>query len=235
MQAGNSFLPAILFFVIGGLLGALLASLLSASRRDDEHESSPVSSAAGAQTRRPAGLTSGSFQEVACLWREDEQRKLITEIKGSAYPFPEQMPPAARQQALNLAREWLTSLGEELSQNATAGAVAPPSLEDLKITLPSPAPKKKLPDILNDQEQEKKPEIIEDSIVVQIDNILQEMLAGSKLESRGIRLTEGANMSVIVWVGNEYFQGIDHVPDPVIAQVIRTAVAEWEKRSVPNR
>jgi hypothetical protein len=61
------------------------------------------------------------------------------------------------------------------------------------------------------------------------------MLTGSTLESRGIRLTEGANMSVIVWVGNEFFQGIDHVPDPVIAQVIRTAVAEWEKRSVPNR
>jgi hypothetical protein len=240
MPAGNSFLLAIIFFVIGALLGALLTSLLSASRRDDEHESSPVSSSTGAQARRPAGLSGGSFQEIACLWRKDEQGKLITEIKGSAYPSVEQMSPTARQQSRDLAREWLTWLGEDLPQSTAPGqapvaAARAPSLEDLKITLPSPAPKKKLPDILNDQEQEKKPEIIEDSIVVQIDNILQEMLTGSTLESRGIRLTEGANMSVIVWVGNEFFQGIDHVPDPVIAQVIRTAVAEWEKRSVPNR
>lgn len=69
------------------------------------------------------------------------------------------------------------------------------------------------------------------SIVGQIDAVLQEILASSPLRSRGIRLVEDGHEGVIVWVGLEHFSGIEAVPYSEVKQVIRQAVAEWERRS----
>jgi hypothetical protein len=235
MSAGNTLLLAALFLAIGAVGGALVAALVSGAKKG-EGDAPDLTLVDGAgQSRQPAGLADGSFQEAACLWRDESSGRLVTEIKGAVYPSRQQMNPVAQELSRELAREWLVWLGEEAPPAAAPATPPPaPSLEALKITMPTPASAKKPAPAMED-EQEKKPEVVNESIVVQIDNILQDMLAGSTLESRHIRLAEGANMGVIVWVGSEYFQGIDKVADPVIAQVIRAAVAEWERRSVPNR
>jgi hypothetical protein len=66
--------------------------------------------------------------------------------------------------------------------------------------------------------------------VAQIDEILQERLAGTPLAVRGIRLQEAPDGGVIVLVGLQRFEGIDAVPDSEIKAAIRQAVAEWEKQ-----
>jgi hypothetical protein len=69
------------------------------------------------------------------------------------------------------------------------------------------------------------------SIVTQINDILQEQLAGTPQELRGIRLAEDASQAVTVWVGVDHFDGIDAVKDPEVRGLIRNAVAEWERRN----
>ena len=68
------------------------------------------------------------------------------------------------------------------------------------------------------------------SIVVQIDDILQEKLEGSPLSKRGIRLRELPNQAMTVMVGLDQYDGVDEVPDEEIRNLIRSAVNEWEKR-----
>jgi len=66
------------------------------------------------------------------------------------------------------------------------------------------------------------------SIVEQVDEILQDLLLSSPLAEKNIRLTEMANKGVIVWVGNEKFEGINVVPDEEVKKIIRQAVKKWE-------
>ena len=78
----------------------------------------------------------------------------------------------------------------------------------------------------------KEPEITQPkSIVRQIDDILQEMISKMSDAPKGVRLMEDPKGGVIVWVGTEKYSGIDMVSDLSIQNLIKSAVAEWEKRT----
>jgi hypothetical protein len=66
------------------------------------------------------------------------------------------------------------------------------------------------------------------SIVAQIEEILQEMIAGTSLAARDIHLEEDPSRGVIVRVGSERFEGIDSVTDSEVKAAIREAVVAWE-------
>lgn len=66
------------------------------------------------------------------------------------------------------------------------------------------------------------------SIVEQVDEILQTILHEEGLSDVNIRLTEMVNRGLVVWVGKEFFEGIDAVPDPRVKDYIRQAVKRWE-------
>jgi hypothetical protein len=68
------------------------------------------------------------------------------------------------------------------------------------------------------------------SIAAQIDDILQEVLENSPLESRAIRLLELPTKGMVVMVGLDQYEGVEAVPDDEIKGMIRSAVAEWERR-----
>jgi hypothetical protein len=68
------------------------------------------------------------------------------------------------------------------------------------------------------------------SIAAQIDEILQEKIEGTEMAKRGVRLVELPNKGVVVMVGLDQYQGVDEVPDEEIRFVIKSAVAEWERR-----
>lgn len=68
----------------------------------------------------------------------------------------------------------------------------------------------------------------EESIVEQINNILQIRIAGSPLAQRDIRLIESPTSGVVVKVGPLYFDGVDAVTDPEVKAAVQAAVAEWE-------
>lgn len=82
--------------------------------------------------------------------------------------------------------------------------------------------------------KEDRPVTPANSIVSQIDTVLQARLAGTPLEERGIFLTESPEGGVAVYVGLTRYSGIDEVPDPEIKTAIRAAIAEWEDRYTPG-
>ena len=72
------------------------------------------------------------------------------------------------------------------------------------------------------------------SIVGQIDSILQQRLAGTPLESRGIFLAQSPEGGVNVYVGLTRYNGVDDVPDSEVKAAIRAAISEWENKYTPG-
>jgi hypothetical protein len=72
------------------------------------------------------------------------------------------------------------------------------------------------------------------SIVGQIDSVLQARLEGTSLGDRGIFLTQSPEGGVIVYVGLTRYNGVDDVPDPEIKAAIRGAISEWEDKYTPG-
>jgi hypothetical protein len=68
------------------------------------------------------------------------------------------------------------------------------------------------------------------SIAGQVDEILQEKLVESPLANRAIRLMELPGKGMVVMVGLNQYDGVEAVPDAEVRAMIRSAVAEWERR-----
>lgn len=66
------------------------------------------------------------------------------------------------------------------------------------------------------------------SIATQIDQILQEMIADTPYEERGITLNDAPNGVMVTLDGKQYL-GVKDVPDEEVRNLIRSAVVEWEK------
>ena len=82
--------------------------------------------------------------------------------------------------------------------------------------------------------KEDRPTAPANSIVAQIDSILQERIAGTPLEEKRVFLSQSPEGGVNVHVGFDKFAGIDDVPDAEIKTVIRAAIKEWEKKYTPG-
>jgi hypothetical protein len=82
--------------------------------------------------------------------------------------------------------------------------------------------------------KEDRPAAPANSIVSQIDSVLQARLEGTPLGERGIFLTQSPEGGVMVYVGLTRYNGMDEVPDPAIKAAIRAAISEWEDRYTPG-
>lgn len=69
------------------------------------------------------------------------------------------------------------------------------------------------------------------SIAMQIDEILQEMIANTPFEERGITLNDAPDHGVMVTLDGNQYLGVKDVPDEEVRNLIRSAVVEWEKTS----
>jgi hypothetical protein len=71
------------------------------------------------------------------------------------------------------------------------------------------------------------------SLAAQVDEILQEKLAqpeNASLAAQGVHLVDHPTQGMLVVVGPVQYEGIDSVPDPMIRNLIRQCVKEWETR-----
>lgn len=82
--------------------------------------------------------------------------------------------------------------------------------------------------------KEDRPVSSANSIVGQIDSILQEQISGTPLEERGVFIAESPGGGVMVYVGLNKYNGVEEVPDAEIKSAIRFAIAEWEKKYTPG-
>jgi hypothetical protein len=156
-----------------------------------------------------------------------EQRKRLIEVLNIMRPWLEGKPvsasPAAAQPPSFQARPTPPLQAPSKPASTQPAAPVPPT-----TTSPPSAPKPAVIPV------EDRPAAPANSIVTQIDTILQARLAGTPLEERGIFLTQSPEGGVIVYVGLTRYNGIDEVPDPEIKAAIREAITEWERKYTPG-
>jgi hypothetical protein len=155
---------------------------------------------------------------------------------------------------LNIVRPWLEGRVEPtpFSKPTAPPSSAPPTtVEDRLSSFGAPSPESKpvpptspstppqqsapppvaRPGIIA---KEDRPAAPANSIVGQIDSILQARLVGTHLEGRGVFLAQSPEGGVIVYLGLTRYNGIDEVPDPEIKAAIRAAISEWENKYTPG-
>jgi hypothetical protein len=127
-------------------------------------------------------------------------------------------------------RDWIGDLPHAATESPTAVEPSASGLSqtDQPVKGPSLNPLKVFGDAMKPLD---KPEggPAEESIVSQIDKILQSKLEGTSLEEQGIRLFEGPDQAMVIEIGLDRYTEIDAVPDDQIRQLIRLSVTDWER------
>ena len=154
-----------------------------------------------------------------------EQRKRLIEMLNIMRPWLEGKPVSAPSMTSQQPPRASQAVPPVLTQTQAATVqpeISPPPRP--QPTTPKPATIAK----------EDRPAAPANSIITQIDSILQARLAGTPLEERGIFLTQSPEGGVMVYVGLTPYHGVDEVPDAEIKAAIRAAISEWEDKYTPG-
>lgn len=197
----------------------------------------------GGQNNRPPQKPKGGpadLVEIARLERDKETNMLLVVVEGKLYANASSLSGAQRQKvaaAANDLQKWL-GLAPVASTPAPV-AYSPSASTPPAGILPgidgvaSPVQPVTTNPLVSLQRSigTSKPASTFKSIPAQIDEILQGRLEGTPFEEVGVHLIESPTQGVIVQVGIEQYPGVEAVPDEEVRKLIRSAVAEWEKRN----
>ncbi len=199
----------------------------------------------------PPSSSKPVLEEGFRIWRGPVEKDLIVEVSGKQAHAPSDLD---RDQLDRLGAA-LQELSAWLGRGVSASAPVPPSslpaglLEAVpglgevepagesgtaEVRRPSLNPIDVVSNALR-AEIRNPPRPADKSLAAQVDAVLQEKLKGTPLEKRGIRLTDAADGGLLVQVGIDKYAGVEEVPDMEIQEIIRSAVAEWGKRTSPGK
>jgi len=198
--------------VMGFLLGLIIANL-SGSKKEES-----------SQTDKEAVLQ---------VWREPGEESLIVGIDGgefdtSAY-LNEEQHSSLHTLILKL-NDWLS-----LTPSGIAETAVQSSEEEIAIdqdsapdTTPKPTFNPVTMFVKALQSEVQKSKLPSESMITQIDDILQERLKDSPLAGEPIRLMELPAKGMVVMIGLDQYDTVDDIPDQAIQDLIRSSVKEWE-------
>ena len=166
--------------------------------------------------------------EVLRAWRT-RGNKIWLDMDGNRLDNKAGLRPEQYQRLLNLVldlRPWLETARPTAPVSGTVPQPAQPEAPTPVLAAQPLQVEKKvgLPAV-----EGLKPAPVLDTIIQQIDKVLQAGLATGPFKNRGIQLLEGPGAIVIVKDGTNKYEGLDAVPDPQVKALIRQAVADWEK------
>jgi hypothetical protein len=245
--------PIILIFVViaaasvGFLLGFLVRYLIEADDADK----------AGAVPKPDAKKApQKSWIEVANLWRDRRDGRLIFQIEDQHYKRGDELTIREREILLKIVMDfyrWLEPPSATVSspetpaspdgarqgrleQDAALRESAPVIIpQDPLNQLASPTTEVKPPPGILAQgfisANVNVPETPSLSMVEQVNKILQEKIEAANMQKWAIRLIEAPNKGMVVWVGMERYEWIDEVPYKRVRDIIHESVAEWERRT----
>ncbi len=203
MNSGLIIFWHLVFAFVGILIGIVIG--YQWGRRSGDRSLPPIP--------EPKPVASSNPKAIQAGWTSDGN--LWLEMNGIHLVNGGELNPDQRKQLANLLRglgTWVeVEKAAEPAQTPTAAPVAAPKK--------APVVKKEEPPV---------PPAME-TIIQQINGVLQTKLASGALKERGIQLIEGPGGSVIVEDGIKRYEGIDAVPDAEVKSLIRESIAEWEK------
>lgn len=257
----NAQIPALFLFLaalIGVFIGLLISSLFS-GKESQQKKQPPKEVVKGGFAEvaclwyTPAGkkllieMDGGFYKEFNSLSKEQQAKALrLIELLKNYAGGGQELKPAAQPAST-------TEAPAVIEPVAAGGVIFEPELEELAAeegiySAPDTAvsPFKgfdeedadvvsSLQDSLGVEEEEPQENEVTQpanlSITQQISAILEEMLEGTDLKEKGIKLLENQENGVDVWIGMEKFSGIDTVPYPQVRQLIHDAVVRWEQET----
>jgi hypothetical protein len=201
----------ILIFIgaaIGFLIGILLLSLRGKSANDKpEKESAPK-----------------EWKDLVHLGRRLSDRRFAVGLDGITYQVAKELSDDQLIRLIELSNEFQRWL-----QSTPTPAVKQGDQTMIKPSVSTPGLEKKLVSPLAEKEKSTKVATVE-SIVAQIDAILQVKLQDTPYASQGVRLMELPGQGMVVIIGLNKYQEINEIPDGQIRRLIQEAVADWEKQ-----
>lgn len=213
-----------LFFGIAGLLllGLIIGLVVYFSRSDKKKvtrdHTTPISQLAKETTEAEQEEDipdSPGCTRLVSFGRMVQDDRIAVRFDGDWITDPSKLSFVQRDRLKKNIKEVVQWLGSELNEQVENMQTSKKSYSDAVV--PPLVPEKVV-------EKHKR----QMSIVEQVDEILQDLLVSSPLAEMSIRLTEMPNKGVIVWAGNEYYEGINAVPDEEVKKIIRQAVKKWE-------
>ena len=226
--------------VIAGYVFGLIDSRFTSSLRKKNEPEKPAADPTPPEANLPG-------EHTVLKVTIDAGLKWHLELDGARLEHPEEISQEQRQRAVSVVvqmRPWLDGKTVPVAAEAAAPLPAPvmpkPKTEPTQPPAPAVAaaaskdnlkisPLRGLTSMVTKDVKaavEKKPT----SIVSMINDVLQARLPSTPFREIDIQLEEGAMGEVMVLVGHQTYNGIDAVPDPEIRNLIRSAIAEWEKK-----
>ncbi len=187
---------------IGLLIGLLINSLRESASVEPFLETSEHSEPLP-DIPSPASPPQRGLEQAGIIWR-DKKSKLFLEIDGELMSAADLFSGGATR-----------SLEESAPAPRDSASVLPPTPIDIQS--PPVREEEQLGGAL--------------SIVEQVDDILQELVADSPLSEKDVHLMDDPQKGMIMWVGSNSYESIEEMDDPDLRMLIRGAVAEWEARA----
>ena len=224
-------------FSIGGVTG-----YLAGKKSKKPVEKTSVDSSMGRGLVKPEFTREGYFSLLRLL-RKDEDSGLATEIDGVIFPDRKSLPEETIQRLEGIGREWMAWL--EGNEGETGQPTPAPAAQNQSLVSPVKNVQQKKnfsspliqTDVLVDTgskriEAEQNIKLWKaKTIAEQIDGILQEKILDSGLTGKEIRIYEDLSHSVVFQIDLKNYQSLDQIEDQEALLMIRSAVAEWEKRT----
>ncbi len=202
--------------------------------------SSPAGGALSGVTARVTGGARGNAHEVLRVLRDNLTGRLTLEMAGKRYASLDEVRDGDVRQGL------MTTL-HDLEAFAGGATALPADARTLPASQParpagdppaSPAEYRPLPppsmnpfrEMAVLRELSKNPPPAPKSIAEQIDEVLQEHLVGTPLIHRGLHVRLGPRGDAVFDADGQSYASVDDLPDVEVRDMIRAAIAEWEKK-----
>ena len=214
----------ILAAVIGLLVGLLVASLFSSRESKSDETNQP-----------PQDLVKDGFAQAASLMYSPSGKKIVTHIDGGYYRDYSVLTVDQKTRVNKLLALWTAWAGRtpEVEESTSVDAINGTTDETADLPPVEPVLDWSVAEALKSEKAEDSAVIpMEDkpkTIAGQISLIIERMMVDSPIKEKGIKLIENSRQGVDVWIGLEKFDGIDAIPYPDVQQLIRDAVAQWER------
>jgi hypothetical protein len=218
-----------LFLVLAAVIGLLVGLLVSSLFSPKEHKSSETE-------EPPQELLKDGFAEAVRLWYSPSGKKIVTQLDGEFYRDFLTLSPDQKARINKLIALWSNWAGtvteskvdststpvEVVSDNENTDLPPLQPVLDWSVQEALKSEETAAPSLLSGEDKPK-------TIAGQISLIIEKMLVDSPIKEKGIKLIENDHHGVDVWIGLEKFDGIDAIPYPDVQQLIREAVAQWER------
>ncbi len=169
------------------------------------------------------------------VWYDPETDRLVVEIDGRAYRQEKALNSRQRRhihRALFRLNAWLSPGAPERIAAKPQKPLEKRAVQPVTPSVPKQPPRRFSPvsTLVEALQADIPSPLPSESMIAQIDHILQGKLAAAGLQDKAVRLMEIPGKGMVVMIGLESYNEVADIPDEEIKSLLRAAVREWEQR-----